>query len=296
MKSQCTHQKKSGIRILLLTVFFFLSSCLSAQIFDTLQTANKTLFLSELIKQRQLDDALYLLRNYKESELVDSLKILEAKILLELRRENEAAVLMDRYLSIKSESSSHRCSAQLILNHSRIMAGKYDSLTEPSCHDHLLHSEEWRLQLLTSLIFRNKFDDFEMVFQSAKCTDPVLSVAEFALYIQKEQMQRRPVKHSFLAGLFSAIIPGTGKLYSGKPREAIYSFLPVVLNLAQAYEGYYFENTKSPHLYVFGAVGTVFYASNIYGSTKAAKRKNNETYFRIKSNIEFEIAKLIKYY
>jgi hypothetical protein len=149
---------------------------------------------------------------------------------------------------------------------------------------------------MASLLLQKKLQDFNLVFNSSKCVDPICSVAEFALSVQQNNVEHLKRKKPFLAGLFSAIIPGTGKLYAGKPREAIYSLMPVVFNFAQAAEGYYYNKTNSPHLYVFGAVGTVFYASNIYGSARAAKRKNEENRFRLRNNIEFEVYKLIKYY
>ena len=103
-------------------------------------------------------------------------------------------------------------------------------------------------------------------------------------------------KSGFVAGLLSAVLPGSGKIYAGKPHEAINGFLPVALNLLQAGEGYYHKQFESPHFYFFSAVGSVFYASNIVGSVRAAKRKNQEFSDRVKTNIEFELAKIIKYY
>ena len=83
-------------------------------------------------------------------------------------------------------------------------------------------------------------------------------------------------KKSWLAASMSAIIPGSGRLYAGKWTECITSLWPILVFSAQAGEGYYYLKEKSPHLYVFAPIALVFYSANVYGSAKAAKRKNNE--------------------
>ena len=276
-------------------LLFFLSSTISAQFFDTISIEKKIAFVNFLKGNRQLEDARYFLHDLNQKIKIDSLQLLEVKLLLDQRKEKEAEeMLKSTSFSIEGYPDKN-CSRILLMNHARLMSARYDSLNEPLClHQH--HRDEWRLQVLAQSLFRKRTDDFELVFNATKCNDPILSVVEFALYAQKQDILRTPKKSRFLAGMFSSIIPGTGKLYAGKPREAIYSFLPVVFNLAQAGEGYYYDGLKSPHLYIFGSLTTLFYVSNIYGSSQASKRKNEENDFKIKSNIEFEIAKLTKYY
>lgn len=135
-----------------------------------------------------------------------------------------------------------------------------------------------------------------MLFNSVKCNDPILSLAEFDLYVTMMDLKNHRFKKPFLAGLFSAILPGSGKIYAGKPHESLMSFIPVAFNFAQAAEGYYYKKWESPHLYIFGSLTTVFYSSGIAGSYKSAKRKNEEFMLRIKDNIDFEKNKLISFY
>ncbi|MBK9285748.1 MAG: hypothetical protein IPM51_15735 [Sphingobacteriaceae bacterium] len=296
MPSKKTQLKLYKIQTVYLVTSFILFFVMigKAQIFDTISLQQKKNFLSELMEQKQLDDVIYLARKLNNQIQNESLFLLQIQSQLLLRKEKEALVDLQNFNII--DSSGLGCTKVMLKNHAYLMLGLYDSINEPSCIKHLQHKEQWKIQLMAAMLFQKKWDDFDLLFNNSKCSDPICSVSEFALYIQKQKLAQLKTKKRFLAGLLSAIIPGTGKIYAGKPREAFYSFLPVVANFAQAAEGYYYKKLDSPHLYFFGTVGTVFYASNIYGSAKAAKRKNEEIKIRNNNNIEFEIYKLIKYY
>jgi hypothetical protein len=275
---------------------FFINLSVYGQYFDTVSIKNKINFINYLKTNKQTSDALYLLNYFNSQVQIDSLQLLEVKVLLELRREKDADSLLKKTERFFPDSSALSCTYKLLKNHVCLLSGKFENLTEPACFNHALHKDAWRIQLLSASVLKRKADDFEMLFNSGKSSDPVSSLIEFDLYILNVETSRRREKNGFLAGLMSAIIPGTGKLYAGKPHEVFASFLPVAYNLVQAGEGYYYKKFDSPHFYIFGTISSVFYASNILGSVKAAKRKNEEFSYKIKANVEFEITKLIKYY
>jgi hypothetical protein len=82
-------------------------------------------------------------------------------------------------------------------------------------------------------------------------------------------------KSPFLASSFSAIIPGTGKLYTGRFKDAIFSFLFISSASWLTYRS--FENNRLGfNTLFFGSVTFGFYAANVYGSMKSAKSFNNE--------------------
>lgn len=274
----------------------FINLSLYGQYFDTISIPKKINFVNHLRQNKQIDDACYLLNYFNSQVQIDSLKLMEVKLLLELRREKDADSLLQSCANLFPDSSSLKCSYILLKNHARLLNGKYDEITDPRCPDHLSHREIWRLQLLSAAILKNKTNDFEMVFNSGKCYHPNLSLIELSMYDQNIQLKERRKKSGFVAGMLSAILPGSGKIYASKPREALTGFLPVAFNLVQAGEGYYYKKFESPHLYIFGSISTAFYASGIYGSVRAANRKNTEFKDKIKANVEFEITKLIVYY
>lgn len=88
--------------------------------------------------------------------------------------------------------------------------------------------------------------------------------------------QRLPRKSKFLAGLFSSVIPGTGKMYCNRSWDGFFSLLIVGITGYQAYEGFRKDGIYSIKGWVFGSIGAVFYLGNIYGSVVAAKIHNEQ--------------------
>ncbi len=280
----------------LILSFFLLCLIGYTQVLDTLPLNKKISFINHLKSTKQLNDAIYLSSHFNSVNPHDSLKLLEVKLRLDARLYRSADSLVDLYFSSYKDTVIDNCTRILIKNHCQLEKGQFSDLVEPKCIKHASHQEVWKLQLLISYLLQNKTEEFDAVFNSRKCNDPVLSLIEFDLYVQMMDLKRYHFKKPFVAGLLSAIVPGLGKVYTKKPHEALMAFLPVAFNFLQAAEGYYYEQWKSPHLYVFGSLGTMFYASNIAGSATSAKRKNQEFLTKIKDNIDFETAKLILFY
>lgn len=84
-------------------------------------------------------------------------------------------------------------------------------------------------------------------------------------------------KSPLVAGLLSAVIPGSGKFYAKRKKDAIFSF---VLTMAAAYQSYRAFNKNgvgSVIGWVYGGLAGGFYVGNIYGSVQAAKQTNKFT-------------------
>ena len=66
-----------------------------------------------------------------------------------------------------------------------------------------------------------------------------------------------------------AIIPGMGKIYSGRVYDGMYG----ALNFFASLKAYSFakENQNKIMMNVFGTTSLIFYISDIYGSWRAAK-------------------------
>lgn len=90
------------------------------------------------------------------------------------------------------------------------------------------------------------------------------------------EMMAHKTKSPFLAGLYSAVIPGAGKWYAGKKKQAIAAFLPVASLGAVAYEAYRKGGVKSARFIVFGSIFSLFYVGNIWGSALSVNVERNE--------------------
>jgi len=88
-------------------------------------------------------------------------------------------------------------------------------------------------------------------------------------------------KSPFVAGALSTAVPGLGKVYTKNYFDAFIAFIFVAGNGWQAYRGFKKNGTHSFSGWFFGTLSVGFYAGNIFGSVKAAKRFNklrtNET-------------------
>ena len=82
------------------------------------------------------------------------------------------------------------------------------------------------------------------------------------------------VKSPLAAGFFSSVVPGSGKLYARRGWDGLYSLLIVGATALQSYEAYRKDGPVSVRCLLFGGLGAVFYAGNIYGSIVAAQKYN----------------------
>lgn len=91
-----------------------------------------------------------------------------------------------------------------------------------------------------------------------------------------------------LAGIFSAVIPGAGQLYAGRPMDALSSFMVTGLFAFATYEA--LREDVQTTAFITGGLGLVFYLSGIYGAVNAAERYNNESHRRFRQEV-FEAAR-----
>ena len=96
-------------------------------------------------------------------------------------------------------------------------------------------------------------------------------------------------KSPLLAGVMSAVIPGSGKYYAGYKGQAISAFIPVMTFAAVAAENYQRAGIKSAQFIVFASVFGLFYVGNIWGSVLSVKIRRNELYRKIDHEILLDL-------
>lgn len=95
--------------------------------------------------------------------------------------------------------------------------------------------------------------------------------------IHYSKLQNLPTKSPLIAGLSSAILPGSGRVYSGRWGDGISSFLFVIGSFALAYH-YYEANNRWAGI-GFGGLSILFYLGDIYGSIESAKLYNEKAFY-----------------
>jgi outer membrane protein assembly factor BamD (BamD/ComL family) len=110
----------------------------------------------------------------------------------------------------------------------------------------------------------------------------VMPEAEATILLLQEY-QNLPEKSELLAGVLSAIIPGSGHIYAERYADGITSFLLNALFIAGTVFGVQQENYLTASL--TGVVGLPFYVGNIYGAANAAKKWNETVRDTIRNKV-----------
>ncbi len=94
-----------------------------------------------------------------------------------------------------------------------------------------------------------------------------------------------PKKNPTLAGIMSAVIPGSGKMYVGEWGDGIMALITSGLFAFLAYDN--FKANHKTRAWVFTGLGAFFYAGNVYGSVAAAQIYNAKIVFDFENGLNF---------
>ncbi len=102
-----------------------------------------------------------------------------------------------------------------------------------------------------------------------------------------------PYKSEAVAGIMSAIIPGSGKVYVGETSDGIVAFLTTTVFSFIAYDN--FKAGHTTRAWIWTGVASLFYAGNVYGSVAAAQVHNAKIIFEFNEGLNVYLNKK-KYY
>lgn len=98
-------------------------------------------------------------------------------------------------------------------------------------------------------------------------------------------------KSPLLAGSLSAIIPGLGKIYSGKMVDGLTSMVLIGFTAYNAHRGFSKNGSGSIRGYFYTSLGAVFYLGNIYGSYIAVKVDKEIRKDKFENTLKIELVK-----
>jgi TM2 domain-containing membrane protein YozV len=136
---------------------------------------------------------------------------------------------------------------------------------------------------MACLLLTGRLDAAEMFNREATLLHPNLQGA-----YQMAVHQR--YKKQWLAGTLSALVPGSGKLYTGEWKDGLIAMLLIGTSGFVAYRGFNNSGITSSYGWFFATVGTSFYLGNIYGSAISAKNVNR----RKKQKIDDQIMGVVR--
>lgn len=106
--------------------------------------------------------------------------------------------------------------------------------------------------------------------------------------IWKEHEQYRK-KSPLVAGIMSALIPGSGKIYAGKTGAGIASMISNIGLGVITWENHRKSGIGDAKTILFGSIFAVSYVSNIYGSVVSVKVVENEHEDTVHNQILFQL-------
>ncbi|MBP1675353.1 MAG: hypothetical protein H6Q24_1491 [Bacteroidetes bacterium] len=130
--------------------------------------------------------------------------------------------------------------------------------------------------------FNNKLDRIENYL-------PETSSSAINLVNISAEINSHKSKSPLLAGLFSVILPGSGKLYGGRKGEAISTFLSTAGTGLVAWENYRKNGPNDFRTIAFGALFALTYMANIYGSVFSVTVLENDFKEHVKTEVLFNM-------
>jgi len=135
----------------------------------------------------------------------------------------------------------------------------------------LRHFEKSGIALL-----QRDFQAFSKQFNQVDTTYYPIAKSSGAMKKFAHTLKNHSPKSPWVAGLMSAVIPGSGKIYAGKTGQGISSFLTVGGLGFVAWENYRKRGWKDFKTLFFATVFSAFYAGNIHGTVMTVSVTENE--------------------
>lgn len=266
--------------VLVFLICFTISSETKAQSMVSVQE-NTIRFISKLILENRLDDALYYIDHlhFGSNKLQnDSIVYLKAFCIFETRQ----------HKTNRCEEAPHK--ERICLSDKSLILNMYDYL-QSYRYDSLIALESTLPNLPITALLRSsayllKYDSTTSlsILRNKSLEDTTLSPQRKRLDLLCHQLPE-PKKSAWVAGLLSAAIPGLGKIYAGQKREGwsiLYTLLPLGGLVA---ENIYRSGVKSPQTICFGGIFSIFYIGNIIGSIYSPQASYHNQHEKFRKNI-----------
>jgi tetratricopeptide (TPR) repeat protein len=128
-----------------------------------------------------------------------------------------------------------------------------------------------------------KFQEFR------KAGRPYVPVFDKYLEMIGDIKYKSPLK----AGLWSAVLPGSGRIYAGRLKEGLISMITFFATSYLAYEGFRDNGIKSFKGWLFSSISAFLYIGNIYGSVISARLTNTRIQDGYRKGIEISLSVLV---
>lgn len=212
----------------------------------------------------------------------DSINFLRAWAFYSNRFLSDAALLFDRV----GDKSGLKPASLFFSSLSNAYLGKYDLAFQNLENNRQLldrHKELYSLEQAGYALLKRDFSLYEAYKKNFTYSSYILSDREKDLDSLCFSLKNYKRKSPVLAAALSALVPGLGKVYSGKIGEGFSSFIFVGSFAILTTENWIRHGLGNWKTVLFGSIGTLFHIGNIYGSYFSVKLAYDE--FNEKQNL-----------
>ena len=280
-------------KLILLVVFF------NFQLLNAQDTVNDILisssFINYLIDEESYDESLKCIYIAEKEHKIsyDSLQLFEATVYLKMKKLDSATKRFDKInpnsdLFFASQLNAIFCQAYMG-NHENVKKRLFR--LNPSNKG---ENEVLSIVNLYSNLLNNNYQKFDEDFKELEIQTEYLKPYIDYLKTYRNEYGEIKTKSPFLGGLFSAIIPGSGKFYAGYRKKALSSTFGVLPAGALCTEMLIKNGPKSPHFIVSSAFFLVFYTGNIVGSFYSVPIYKQEKLDELNKKVYIDIHHIIR--
>lgn len=291
--SKFAKHQKNCYRIILFTLIIVFPRFGFAQLFKDFHQEKD--FIKYLIDTKTYDEAEFVLNHLNNSN--DSVIYFKGVVNFYQKKLYTSS---HEFLLISKDNYGLWINGRLITSFNHLYLGNNDSAAIFLPRGRLVDDNLEQLRLLQkSAIFllEDKVDSFNEVSNNFTFQQYSLANGEKKIIELADEWKNMRKPSPILAGIFSSLIPGTGKIYAGKMGEGLGTILFSSLLGLQVWEAYRVGGTESPYLYIFGSLFTLYYAGNIYGSVITTQRiiddKKNSIRERVLFNVHVPLRNLL---
>jgi len=128
------------------------------------------------------------------------------------------------------------------------------------------------------LLLHNRFSRAQTYYRELNRPDFSEKELPFVKAFQKLAISGTKItrKKPVLAGALSALVPGLGRFYVGRPGDGLYSLVFIGISGYSAYRGFSRYGLRSGRGWLLGGLTTALYLGNVYGSYLSAKIVNQK--------------------
>jgi len=262
------------IQAIIITIL--LSTSTSAQIF---KFSKEISFAKYLQNKDQIAEAEWVLHNVDTALLNSSEKDSLFFEIGWLAYNNKKLDTAAQFLQKVSSNDARYNQSIFFASYSNSFKSRYNNayliLNKINASDSLLQ-ELKQFELAGISLLNKDYSGYQKHKSSFSYNSYILNQEEQNFSTYEKSIFYRKDKSPFIAGLLSTILPGAGKWYAGKKKQAIGALLPILSAGILMLEAYNKSGITDARFWIYGTVFTTFYIGNIWGSAMAVKVRNTE--------------------